>query len=74
MVQLYYNCLLAIFVHNYYAQPIHYTDASKRCESLTDWSNPLKYYPVNTIVRIVHLRPLPSSRARAVRHALKSWY
>ena len=35
------NCLLTIFVHNYYAQPIYYTDVSKCCESLTDWSIPL---------------------------------
>ena len=35
------NCLLTIFVHNYYAQPIYYIDASKWSESLTDWSIPL---------------------------------
>ena len=28
-------------MHNYYAQPIYYTDVSKLCESLTDWSIPL---------------------------------
>ena len=32
------NCLLTIFVHNYYAQPIYNTTVSKCCESLTDWS------------------------------------
>ena len=36
------NCLLTIFVQNYYTQPIYYTDVSKWCESLTDWSIPLK--------------------------------
>ena len=36
------NCLLTIFVHNYYVQPIYYTDVSKCFESLTDWSIPLK--------------------------------
>ena len=36
------NCLLTIFVHKYYAQSIYYTDVSKCCESLTDWSIPLK--------------------------------
>ena len=30
-----------IFVHDYYAQPIYYTDVSKWCESITDWSIPL---------------------------------
>ena len=35
------NCLLTIFVHNYYAQLIYYTDFSKCCESLTDWTIPL---------------------------------
>jgi len=29
-------------VHNYYAQPIYYSDVSKWCESITDWSIPLK--------------------------------
>ena len=28
-------------MHNYYAQPIYYTDISKWCESLTDWGIPL---------------------------------
>ena len=28
-------------MHNYYAQPIFYTDVTKWCESLTDWSIPL---------------------------------
>ena len=32
------NCLLTIFVHNYYARPIYYTNVSKCCQSLTDWS------------------------------------
>ena len=36
------NCLLTICLHNYYTQPI-YTDVSKCCESLTDWSIPLSY-------------------------------
>ena len=31
------NCLLTTFVHKYYAQPIYYTDVSKRCESLTEY-------------------------------------
>ena len=31
-----------IFLHNYYAQPIYYTDISKCCESLTDWRIPLR--------------------------------
>ena len=31
-----------MFVHNYYAQPIYSTDVSKWCESLIDWSIPLK--------------------------------
>ena len=31
-----------IFMHNYYAQPLYYTHVSKLCESLTDWSIPLK--------------------------------
>ena len=31
-----------IFMHNYYAQPIYYTDVSKLCEYLTDLSIPLK--------------------------------
>ena len=35
------SCLLRIFVHNYYVQPIYYTYVSKCCESLTDWSIPL---------------------------------
>ena len=29
-------------MHNYYAQPVYYTDVSKLCESLTDWSIPLR--------------------------------
>ena len=29
-------------MHNYYAQPIYYTGVSQLCESLTDWSIPLK--------------------------------
>ena len=28
-------------MHNYYVQPRYYTDVSKCCESLTDWSIPL---------------------------------
>ena len=40
------NCLLTIFVHNYYAQPLYYTRVSKWCESLTDWSNPLTRHAV----------------------------
>ena len=28
-------------MHNYYAQPIYYTDVSKWRESLTDWCIPL---------------------------------
>ena len=28
-------------MHNYYAQPIYYTDVSKLCECLTDSSIPL---------------------------------
>ena len=32
------NCLLTIFVHKYYVQPIYYTYGSKGCESLTDYS------------------------------------
>ena len=28
-------------MHDYYAQPIYYTDVSKWCESLVDWSIPL---------------------------------
>ena len=35
------NCILTIFVHNYYAQPIYYTDVSKCCESLINWGIPL---------------------------------
>ena len=39
-----YNYIIihCFFVHNYYAQPIYYTDVSKWCESLTDWSIPLR--------------------------------
>ena len=29
-------------MHNYYAQPIYFTEGSKWCESLTGWSIPLK--------------------------------
>ena len=36
------NCFLTIFVHNYYVQPICYIDVRKLCESLTDWSIPLR--------------------------------
>ena len=35
------NCLLTIFVHNYYAQPIYYTDVIICRESLADYSTPL---------------------------------
>ena len=31
-----------MYVHNYYAQPIYYTDVSKCCESLTNWGIPLR--------------------------------
>ena len=43
------NCLLTIFVHNYYAQPIYYTDISKCYESLTDWSIPLSFFLAHNI-------------------------
>ena len=36
------NCLLTICEHNYYTQPIYYTNVSKCFESLTDWSIPLR--------------------------------
>ena len=37
------TCLLTIFGHNYYAQPIYYTDVSKCCESVTNWCIPLTF-------------------------------
>ena len=44
-------CLLTIFVHKYYAQPIYYTDVSKCCESLTDCPEyPLTLYSTITTV------------------------
>ena len=33
-----FNWLLTIFVHHYYAQPIHYSYVSNYCEPLTVWS------------------------------------
>ena len=36
------NCLLLVFVYDYYVQPMYYTYLSWYCESLTDWSIPLK--------------------------------
>ena len=36
------NCLLTIFMHNYYGQPIYYTYVSKCYEPLIDWSIPLR--------------------------------
>ena len=43
------HCLLTIFVHNYYAQPIYYTDVSKLSKSLSDWSIPLRDGPPTTL-------------------------
>ena len=40
------NCLLTILVHKYNAQPIYYTDVSKCCEYLTNWSIPLTHVRV----------------------------
>ena len=46
------NCLLTIFVHSYYGQPIYFTDVSKWCESLTDWSIPLMAHrPTASVVQ-----------------------
>ena len=43
------NCLLTIFVHNYYSQPMYYTDVSKCCECLTDWKPDCKSEAVSSL-------------------------
>ena len=52
------NCLLTIFVHNYYAKPIYYTAVSKWCESLADWSIPLN----NPVVTLHTCRKSPETK------------
>ena len=39
-------------MHKYYAQPIYYAGVSKCCESLTDWSIPLKTRQISRILRV----------------------
>ena len=57
------NCLLTIFVHNYYAHPIYYAYINKYCEFLTDWSIPLTDQPMKS-----------SMRTFRSGHSLVMWY